>query len=147
VSVRLTASVGNLAKVAATLLEADAVAQRRIRQTVATYNTKHWRLARDLCPVSKVERRVGDHEHKPGFLRSQIRQMISDNGLVGRVGWRDKDFRERGEPPYFRYTERGTRRMKARPCVTPARDAIKPEFVSALGANIRGGLRRMRKSA
>jgi len=36
--------------------------------------------------------------------------------------------------------------MTARPCVTPARDRIKSEFDHELEANIRGGLRRMRRT-
>jgi HK97 gp10 family phage protein len=145
-TVRMTASVGNLAKLAATLTQADVTSQRIIRQTTYAYGKRHLRLARKLCPVGKEAYRRGEHEHIPGFLRSQLKLFIEQDGLVSRVGWKDADFREKGEPPYFRFTERGTKKMKARPCVTPARDQIRPEFVRALGANTRGGLRRMRRA-
>jgi HK97 gp10 family phage protein len=146
--VRLTASVGNTAKLAATLLQADATAQRIIRQTVYRNTKKQWKLARELAPVSAEVRLVGPdrHEHTPGFLRDHIKMFIEADGLIGRVGWKDKDFEEEGEPPYFRFTERGTDKMAARPCVTPARDRIKPEFDHELESNIRGGLRRMRRT-
>lgn len=145
-SVRLTASVGNTAKLAATLLQADATAQRIIRQTVYRNTKKQWKLARELAPVSPAPYSRGGHLHEPGFLRDHIKMFIEADGLIGRVGWKDKDFEEEGEPPYFRFTERGTDKMTARPCVTPARDRIKSEFDHELEANIRGGLRRMRRT-
>jgi hypothetical protein len=133
-AVRMTVSARSLRGLVANLSAADAVAQRAVRATVATYGNKQFRLTRQLAPVDT------------GFLRSQIRLRFSDDGLVYEVGFRGEDFDRGGKPQYFLYTEFGTRFMAARPCVFPARDAIAPEFKRALGANVRGAIRRRRRA-
>ena len=144
-SVRLTLATKPLSGLAAYLNGADEDVKRAARATVAKYTRKTWERARELAPVSDAPRKVGDHIHEPGFLRSKIRERFSDDGLVGQVGWLAEDFEAEDEPNYFRFTERGTRFMKARPCVTPARDETYPEFRAALGQDIRGGLQRKRR--
>jgi HK97 gp10 family phage protein len=145
--VRMTVSTGNLRGLVANLYAADAVMQRKSRETVRTYGRKQWRLARQLAPVSSEPTIVRGHVHAPGFLRDAIRLRFSEDGLVYEVGWREEDFIEADEPFYALYTEFGTRFMKARPCVFPARDAIAPEFKRALGTNVRGAIRRQRRPA
>lgn len=134
-SVRLTISTRNLRGLVANLSAADAVMQRQARRTVKRYGEKQWRLTRELAPVDT------------GFLREHIRLRFSEDGLIYEVGFLEEDFREAGLPFYAIFTEWGTRFMAPRPCVFPARDAIAPEFRSALGANIRGALRRRRRAA
>jgi HK97 gp10 family phage protein len=135
-AVRMTVSTRSLSGLAANLLSADARAQKAIRATVARYGDKQWRLTRKLAPYD--ESKPSEEFH----LRNQVRLRFSDDGLVYEVGFRSEDFRDAGEPEYFIFTEFGTRFMKARPCVFPARDTIKPEFKKALGRDIRAAMKR-----
>lgn len=148
-TVRMTVSTGNLRGLVANLYAADARAQKSMRTTVATYGEKQWRLTRKLAPY--------DETKPPGafHLRDHIRLRFSDDGLVYEVGLRDEDFRDAGELStitlqegervevnYGLFLEFGTRFMAAQPFIFPARDQIWPEFKRALGANVRGAIRR-----
>lgn len=127
---RMTVSTGNLRGLVANLFAADARAQKAVRSTVATYGNKQYRLSRELAPVDT------------GFLRASIRLRFSDDGLAYEVGVREKDYTDAGLPFYALYQEFGTRFMAAQPFIFPARDQIAPEFKRALGANVRGAIRR-----
>jgi hypothetical protein len=139
---RLTVSTRRISGLAANFRAADARLQRDARRLVAKYRDEQFELTQDLCPVGTETYRRGEHEHKPGFLRSKLRKQTSEDGLVYEIGWREEDFTEVGEPPYFLYTEFGTRFMAARPCVFPARDRTVPKFRQALGQALRASARR-----
>jgi hypothetical protein len=138
----MTLGTRNRRALSANFQAMDARLQRDARKLVAKYRDKQFHLTRELCPVGTRAYTRGTHQHDPGFLRSMIRARTSDDGLAYEIGWREEDFIEKGEPPYFIFTEFGTRFMAARPCVFPARDKIAPEFKRDWSAAQRRAFRR-----
>jgi HK97 gp10 family phage protein len=126
----MTVGTRNRRALAANFQAADARAQRAARKIVVKYADKQFRLTRELAPVDT------------GFLRSHIRQRISDDGLAYEIGVREEDFEGAGKPFYPVYLEFGTRFMHARPFIFPARDKIAPEFRRALGQELSAAIRR-----
>lgn len=127
-ALRMTVGTRNRRALSARFRSTDARLQKEGRQLVVKYGEKQFKLTRELCPVGSRTYKLGEHEHKPGDLRRRIRLRYSDDGLSYEVGWREEDFIEVGEDPYFIFTEFGTRFMKAQPCVFPARDRTAPQF-------------------
>lgn len=78
-----------------------------------------------LCPYDLTE---SDDFHMVEHIRAD--PLPSGLGYDG--GFRSKDFREAGQADYFIFTEFGTTRMSAQPCVFPARDLEEPQFVREL---------------
>ena len=113
--------------------------QRQARRTVRRFGEKQQRRTMELAPYD------ASHPAEDFHLRDNVRLRFSDDGLVYEVGFLESDFIDEGLPFYAIFTEHGTRFMKARPCVFPARDEVYPEFRSALRTDIRASLKRMRR--
>lgn len=66
-----------------------------------------------------------------------LRQEMTEAELGYFVGFLAKDFREAGQPPYYLFTEYGTIKMRAQPCIGPAREQETPR----LRRELKGALR------
>lgn len=129
---RMTLSTRNLKGVVANLFAADRRAQRAITQLVRRYGVATHDLARALCPVDT------------GFMRSQLRLRMTEQGYGYEVGWDASDFDAAGLPFYPLFVEFGTSRMAARPSLFPAEQAIRPQFTAALRRAVREAVERRR---
>jgi hypothetical protein len=101
------------------------------------------RLRAEVVVVSSLERMVNsvaafcpyDVQQLDDFhMVEHIESRISPGGLSYEVGFSEATFAEFGQPPYFIYTEFGTTKMDAQPCVFPARDLEAPRFRRELAA-------------
>ena len=78
-------------------------------------------IALSLCPYDVQEL---DDFHMIEHLKGEL----DPSGLGYSVGFDAADFIQAGQEPYFIYTEFGTSKMAAQPCVFPARDQELPRY-------------------
>jgi hypothetical protein len=66
-----------------------------------------------------------------------LRAELTPDELGYNVGFDEADFRAAGLDPYFFFTEYGTSRMAAQPCIGPAGDQELPVYLRELRAALR----------
>lgn len=101
-----------------------------VRREMAASMERCYATAASLCPYDKEER---DSFHMIDVLR----QKPYPSGLGYEVGFKASDFREAGQDFYPPYTEYGTSKMAAQPCIGPAREEERPRLRRALREAVR----------
>lgn len=127
---QFTMSTVNSRATVSNLRQYSDAAQRRARLVVAQSLERTVNLVAALCPYDADER---DDFH----MVDHIEVRITGDGLSYEVGFSEATFAKYGQPPYFIFTEFGTTRMAAQPCVFPARDAEAPRFRDELADALR----------
>ena len=127
---RMTMQTRNAAGVIANMHAADRRVQAAVRRTVRDTGFAEYSLAYTLCPVDT------------GFMQDNLTLEFFPSELGYELGWKEEDFAAVGKAPYFIFTEFGTTKMAAQPCLFPARDAERPKFRRKLLQNIRTANRR-----
>lgn len=117
---RMTMSTRNTAGVVANLRQYSAKARLRARAVALESMDRTFALAQDLCP------------RDTGFMAAHMRAEPTPSGFGYEVGFREQDFAHAGLDFYPVFTEFGTTKMAAQPCIFPARDAEYPHFRRAL---------------
>jgi hypothetical protein len=113
----------------AALRQYSAKARARAEQVVVNSAERMVNLIAGLCPYDKAQL---DDFH----MIDHIRVRIAPGGLGYEAGFFHDDFAEAGQDDYFIYTEFGTTKMAAQPCVFPARDTEQPRFEAELALAI-----------
>ena len=122
---KLDVRVNDVTGLVANLYARDERVQVDVRDAVQRFGVDVRVLARDLAPVDT------------GFMREQIRDEYSPEGLTVQVGYREEDFTAKGLPFYAPYQEYGTVYMAAQPHIGPAYRAMLPHFKEDVSAILR----------
>lgn len=125
---RLTMSTRNLAGVQANLRQYNAGARLRTRAVVLESMDRTFALAQDLCP------------RDTNYMAEHMHADPTPSGFGYEVGFDAADFVGHTNPVNGRkitsfypvFTEFGTVKSPAQPCIFPARDAEAPRFKRAL---------------
>lgn len=104
--------------------------RRRARAVVGQSRDRAQAMASALCPYDANEL---DDFHMIDVLRT----VESPSGLSYEIGFFPTDFRSAGQPLYYFYTEYGTSRMAAQPCIRPTREQEYPRFRRELRTALR----------
>jgi HK97 gp10 family phage protein len=120
-----TLSTKNLAQVQNGLRRYGQQALVRAKGVVQESADRTYAIAQDLCP------------RDTGFMAEHMRETISDSGFGYEVGFREEDFAAAGLEFYPIFTEWGTSRMAAQPCIFPAAATERPRFKRALAEALR----------
>lgn len=102
----------------------DAARKRAQVEVALSLERMHNHIAA-LCPYDVQQL---DDFH----MIEHISTRITPGGLGYEAGFLHDDFAAEGQEDYFIYTEFGTTKMAAQPCVFPARDMEAPRFEQAL---------------
>lgn len=135
-SVRLTASVGSLDGLIANLFAADKRMQLAARRVVFRNGKRLQTLTKKYAPYDTSK--PADEFH----MRDNVRLRVSDDGLVARVGFLDRDFIKAGYAPYYKFVWHGTRFMAANPFPDRAQAEQYPQFKTELAAETRKAVKR-----
>lgn len=122
---KLDLRVRDIRGIVANLHSRNERVQVDVRDAVQRFGVDVRELAKELAPVDT------------GFMREQIRDEYSPEGLVVQVGYREEDFTSRGLPFYAPYQEYGTVYMPAQPHIGPAYRAMLPHFREDLSVILR----------
>jgi hypothetical protein len=127
---RMTMSTVNRQAVKSNLRQYSDNARRRVQGVVVRSIERVNNHIAALCPY--------DFEQRDDFhMVEHITVRIAPGGLSYEAGFDAAEFAKYGQPPYFIYTEFGTTKMDAQPCVFPARDAEAPIFRRELAEALR----------
>jgi HK97 gp10 family phage protein len=132
----LTLSGGNAAgRIANVFGKVDTVTRQAVQEVVADAGAREYQRAYDLAPKLTF------------FLADHLRYRLTKDRLAYEIGWKSSDFTSEGFAPYFQYTEFGTSKMAARPCLFPAREEIRPYFRANLSRALRQAIARRGRGA
>ena len=127
---KLTLGTSNPRALAANFFALDARCQAAARKLVDRVAHEQYALTAALCP------------RDTGRMLRLLKLRFGGAGLTYTIGWDEADFAAEGVGFYPVYTEFGTTKMAARPCLFPARDLVAPKYRRDLRAVVRAALKR-----
>ncbi len=113
---RMTMSTRNTQGVVANLRQYGQAARVRVQAVVVESLERTFTVAQSLCP------------RDTGFMADAMRAELTRKGFGYQVGFEERDFTAAGKPFYPIFTEFGTTKMAAQPCIFPANEAEHPRF-------------------
>ncbi len=133
---RMTLSTRNVKGVVANLFARDAQAQKDIRRETTKSGRRVFEVAVALCPFDT------------GFEQEHLQLTYTEQGFGFEVGWDEADFIAAGLPFYPLYTEFGTTKMAAQPCLFPAHALERPRYQRNISRAVQRAMtRRMAQKA